>query len=171
MAKKAMNSLEWSTVRRNARELSPLSINPRKLTDKQRSDLETSLLKFNLVEIPAINLDNTIIAGHQRLSILIALGRGDEEIDVRVPSRMLTESEVREYCIRSNKNVGEWNLETLKENFDLAELFGYGFTQDEFRELGLQIPDFNPIPSAEQPRLDQKNPITCPNCGKDFTPP
>ena len=164
------NSLVWATESRSVKDLVPLAINPRKLTDKQRRDLEISLSKFNLVEIPAINLDNTIIAGHQRLAILVALGRGEELIDVRVPSRLLTDAEVKEYCVRSNKNTGEWDIDTLKENFDLQELLGWGFSQDEFRDLGLEIPEFQPVAEEDQPRLDIKKPVTCPSCGHEFVP-
>jgi ParB-like chromosome segregation protein Spo0J len=164
------DSLVWTTEKRTVNALVPLPVNPRKLTDKQRRDLEASLVKFNLVEIPAINRDSTIIAGHQRIKILVALGRGDEEIDVRVPSRLLTDAEVMEYNIRSNVNVGEWSLESLKENFDLAELLAWGFDHDDFRELGLEIPEFSPTSVDDQPRLDQKNSVICPECGHEFTP-
>ncbi len=170
MAKTSANSLKWSTQQRNVKDLVPLSFNPRHLTEKQRKDLEASLAKFDLVEIPAINLDNTIIAGHQRLAILVALGRGREKIDVRVPSRLLTKAEVKEYAVRSNKNTGEWDVETLKANFDLNELLEWGFTHDDFNSLGLEIPDFQPTGEDEQPRLDLKQPVTCPNCGHEFTP-
>lgn len=162
--------MDWTTQKRTVKDLIPLSYNPRKLTEKQRKDLEASLTRFNLVEIPAINLDNTIIAGHQRLAILAALGRQDEIIDVRVPNRKLTDAEVREYNIRSNKNTGEWDIDTLKENFDLTELLGWGFTQNEFQDLGLEIPQFNPVNELEQPRLDLKKSVTCPECGHEFTP-
>ncbi len=170
MAETDMTSLTWTTEKRRVKDLIPLPENPRHLTVQQRKDLEASLSKFNLVEIPAVNLDNTIIAGHQRLSILIALGRGDEEIDVRLPNRLLAAAEVREYAIRSNKNTGEWDVETLKANFNLTELLGWGFTHDEFKELGLVIPDFEPVGADEQPRLDLKKAVTCPNCGHEFTP-
>jgi hypothetical protein len=170
MTKLHLNPLVWTTEKRQVRELIPLSFNPRKLTDKQRKELEVSLTKFNLVEIPAINIDNTILAGHQRLAILVALGRGDEIIDVRLPNRLLTEAEVKEYNVRSNLNTGEWDIETLKANFDLTDLLGWGFTQDSFRDLGLEIPTFEPVPVEEQSLLDRKNPITCPECGHEFTP-
>lgn len=170
MNKIAPNSLIWTTEKRNVKALIPLPYNPRKLTDKQRKDLEESLTKFNLVEIPAINLDNTIIAGHQRLMILSALGRGDEEIDVRVPNRILTVAEVKEYNVRSNKNSGEWDVETLKANFDLSELLQWGFDHESFMDLGLEIPRFQPVGAEEQPRLDLKKTVTCPECGHEFTP-
>lgn len=170
MAKTESNSLIWTTETRIVKALIPLPYNPRKLSEKQRKDLEESLAKFNLVEIPAINLDNTIIAGHQRLMILSALGRGDEEIDVRVPNRMLTVAEVKEYNIRSNKNTGEWDVDTLKANFDLYELLQWGFDHDGFMDLGLEIPKFQGVGAEEQPRLDLKKTVTCPACGHEFTP-
>jgi len=165
-----MKSLIWTTEKRSVKELIPLPYNPRKLTDKQRKDLEESLRKFNLVEIPVVNTDGKIIAGHQRVMILMALGRGDEMIDVRVPNRMLTEAEVKEYNVRSNKNTGEWDLEVLKANFDLNELLTWGFSRDEFHDLGLVIPEFNPVDESDQPRLDEKKMVICPKCGHEFTP-
>jgi hypothetical protein len=170
MAETDSKTLFWTTEKRNVKELIPLPYNPRKLSERQRNDLEKSLSKFNLVEIPAVNKDNTIIAGHQRLMILTALGRGNDEIDVRIPSRMLSEAEVKEYNVRSNLNTGEWDIETLKANFDLTELLGWGFTQDGFIDLGLEIPTFQPVPLEEQSLLDRKNPVKCPECGHEFTP-
>ena len=59
MAKTNLEPLRWRTEVRRVNSLIPLSVNPRKLTEQQRKDLEESLTRFNLVEIPAINLDNT----------------------------------------------------------------------------------------------------------------
>lgn len=170
MTQNNTESLIWHTEKRSVNALVAFPGNPRQLSEKQRSDLERSLLKFNLVEIPAINLDNTILAGHQRLKILVTLGRGDEEIDVRVPNRILTAAEVKEYCIRSNQNTGEWDIDMLRENFNLEDLLGWGFEQTELEAMGLEIPQFRPTTGEDQPRLDLKNPITCPGCGLEFTP-
>ena len=71
------------------------------VTDKQESDLKASIEKFDLVEIPVIDTDNTICAGHQRVHILWMLGRQDDTIDVRVPNRKMTEEEFNEYNVRS----------------------------------------------------------------------
>jgi hypothetical protein len=122
-----MKKLEWHTEKRKIKELVPTKNNPRQMTDKQRSKLEESLKKFNLVEIPAINTDNKIIAGHQRLKILQILGRGEEEIEVRVPNRKLSKKEHEEYMIRSNKNTGDWDFDALANEFEIDFLEDVGF--------------------------------------------
>ncbi|MCA9365013.1 MAG: ParB N-terminal domain-containing protein [Candidatus Moranbacteria bacterium] len=81
--------LVWRTEKRRFNDLLPYEKNPRTISDKQLSDLKKSLKKFGLVEIPAITIDEQIIAGHQRIRVLQLLGRGEEEIDVRIPNRKL----------------------------------------------------------------------------------
>jgi len=121
-----MEKLVWHNEKRKVNELIPFEKNPRKITPKQQEDLKKSLEKFNLVEIPAIDTDNKIIAGHQRLKILQILGRGEEEIDVRLPNRKLTDEEFEEYNIRSNKNTGEWDYNLLADlDEDLLKLVGF----------------------------------------------
>ena len=147
-------TLAWTTERRKVSDLVPMEGNPRRLTEKQAKDLTKSLEKFNLVEIPAINMDNTIIAGHQRLGILGVLGRGDEEIDVRVPSRKLSDKEVHEYNVRSNKNTGEWDWDILANQFDTEDLLEWGFSEDELQfsvepKQGLTDDDEVPEPPEE----------------------
>jgi len=126
------HTLEWHNEKRKIGELLPYENNPRKITEKQKKDLMKSLQKFNLAEVPAINTDNLIIAGHQRLSILKELYGSDYEIDVRVPSRQLSEKEFQEYNIRSNKNVGEWDFDVLANAFDLEDLTEWGFDAEQF---------------------------------------
>lgn len=124
-------TLKWENAKRKVRDLVPWEFNPRVMTRKQAEDLRRSIEKFNLAEIPAVNTDNKIIAGHQRLMVLKMLGRGEEEIDVRIPSRPLTEEEFKEYNLRSNKNVGDWNWDLLANNFDIAMLKEVGFSTEE----------------------------------------
>lgn len=127
-----METLKWHTETRIINELIPYEHNPRIMTAKQKADLQKSLEEFDLVEIPAINTDNKIIAGHQRLKILQLLGRGDEEIDVRVPNRKLTEDEFKRYNLRSNKNTGDWDWDLLS-GFDEDLLLDVGFSEVEFK--------------------------------------
>jgi len=69
-----------------------------------------------------------------RVQALKALGWEEEEIEVRVPSRPLTEEEAREYLLRSNKNVGEWDWDLLA-NFSEDELKRVGFSSEELDKI------------------------------------
>ena len=114
--------LSWTTVQRRVRDLVPLDYNPRTLTEEGRERLTRSIRKFNLAEIPAINLDNVVLAGHQRLAVLLDLGRGEELIDVRVPNRLLTKDELDEYNVTSNVGAGQWDYQSLLDNFSHLQL-------------------------------------------------
>lgn len=129
-----MQKLNWNTIPKTVNELDPQEINPRKISEKQLSDLKRSIEKFNLVEIPAVDLDGTILAGHQRIKVLKILGRGDELIDCRVPNRKLTDEESKEYLIASNKLGGDFDYDLLK-SFDFETLEFAGFTPIELGEL------------------------------------
>ena len=87
-----------------------------------------------MTEIPVINKDNTIISGHQRVSILKSLGRENEEIDVRVPDRKLTKEELEELNLRMNENGGEWDFSKLID-FDTDFLTDIGFSSDELKKI------------------------------------
>jgi DNA modification methylase len=126
-----MENLSWVTEKRKVNDLLPYVNNPRILTEEKKEQLKRSLEKFNLVEIPVINSDNTLIAGHQRVKVLQLLGKGEELIDVRVPNRILTEKEIKEYNITSNINVGIWDVSMLEELFADIDLKAIGLNIDE----------------------------------------
>ena len=126
--------LTWTTERRLVNDMVPFEKNPRIINSKQLADLTKSLKKFNLVEIPAIDKDGKILAGHQRLKVLQILGRGEEEIDVRVPNRKLTTKEAEKYLISSNALGGDWDLDKLK-SFDLDLLLDVGFDKVDLSHL------------------------------------
>jgi len=125
-----MKKLFWHTETRVVKDLIPYEKNPRMLSDTQLKNLKKSLEKFNLVEIPAIDLDGKIIAGHQRLKVMQILDRGNEKIDVRVPNRKLTKKEYEQYLVTSNKVTGDWDYDLLK-SFELDLLTDSGFDQVE----------------------------------------
>jgi DNA modification methylase len=125
-----MQNLTWTTVQKRVNDLIPQEINPRTISDKQMSDLKKSLRKYNLVEIPVVDLSNNILAGHQRILAMKILGRGDEKIDVRIPNRALTEKESKQYLIASNKLGGDWDYDLLK-HFDIDILSSAGFDDME----------------------------------------
>lgn len=131
-----MKVIEWRTVKKKVNDLIPYEKNPRILTEEMKQKLIRSIEKFNLAEIPAINKNLTVLAGHQRLKVLKLLGRGGELIDVRIPNRILTEEEVKEYNVTSNVSSGAWNIEILKTEFSDIDLKSLGLDVDK-----LYIPD------------------------------
>lgn len=140
-------SLVWSTQKRMVSELLPYDKNPRKLSKDQEQKLKDSLSRMNLVEIPAIDTDNKIIAGHQRVKVLHLLGRGNEYIDVRVPNRKLTEEEYKTYLISSNAISGDWDYDLLKD-FNLELLKNSGLNDTDLsniwdNDLSLQDDEWN----------------------------
>ncbi len=134
-----MAKLTWRTEQRRVKDLLPFKQNPRKMSSKQQEDLIKSFKKFDLVEIPAIDTQDRILAGHQRCAVLQLLDRGEEMIDVRVPSRDLTDSEYKQYLLISNKVHGDWDEEILSEYFETDLLLESGFNQEEITDIFTDI--------------------------------
>ncbi|PWB38572.1 MAG: hypothetical protein C3F02_02560 [Parcubacteria group bacterium] len=157
-----IKKLKWHTVSKKVNDLVPQDINPRVISDKQMSDLKKSLKRYNLVEIPAVELNGKILAGHQRIRALQLLGRGEELIDVRIPNRPLTKKESDSYLIASNALGGDWDFTKLK-SFDLDLLLDVGFDQVDLshlwdNELEVKDEDFD----VEQELKKIKKPKTRP---------
>ncbi len=131
---KAGNNLKWKTERRKVDQLLPYDKNPRTITPEQADQLRASLEKFDLAEIPAIDTDGRIVAGHQRVAMLKILGRGAEVIDVRVPNRKLTASEFKEYNLRSNKTTAGWDQDLLG-HIEEDILVAVGFSPNELDDI------------------------------------
>jgi DNA modification methylase len=130
-----MPKLQWHTETRKVSALIPNDKNPRVMSPKQIEDLKKSLKKFNLVEVPVINADNKVVAGHQRLMVLKLLGRENETIEVRVPSRKLTKSEYDQYLITSNALKGTWDWQKLAANFEMDTILVSGFDDADLSHL------------------------------------
>ena len=124
---KTKTKLQWHTEDRTIVELVPNPKNPRIISPKQLNQLKKSLRTFNLVEIPVIDIDNRVLAGHQRLLALRLIGRENEAIPVRVPNRKLTEREYNQYLLTSNRLHGDFDWDKLIENFDIKTIIASGF--------------------------------------------
>ncbi len=131
----AKSKLIWSTVKRRLRDLVPHIHNPRIATESFRQKLTEMIKKFGLVELPAINLDGTILAGHQRIAILLALYGPDYVIEVRLPSRRLTKAERKTYLLASNRLHADWDWTALAEHFDIKDLFLTGFDDADLSHI------------------------------------
>ncbi|HEX8507053.1 MAG TPA: DNA modification methylase [Hymenobacter sp.] len=153
MSEEEMEPLVWHNAQRRVRDLVPYEFNPRILEEAGRARLLASIQKFNLAEVPAVNLDNVVLAGHQRLRILLDLGRGEELIDVRMPNRLLTELEVKEYNVTSNVGAGVWDYQSLLDNFSDIDLGALGDAGLLGGLEALKLDILNALP-AEEPEVD-----------------
>lgn len=61
-------------------------------------------------------------------------------------------------------------LETLLAGLNTGEAALQELLAQLAADAGIVPPDFEPVGIDEQPRLDQKTPITCPHCGMEFVP-
>jgi len=131
----AKSKLVWSTVKRRLGDLVAHIHNPRIATDSFRQKLTEMIKKFGLVEIPAVDLDGTTLAGHQRIAALLALYGPDHVIEVRIPSRKLTKAERKTYLLASNRLHADWDWTALAEHFDIKDLFQTGFDDADLSHI------------------------------------
>jgi ParB-like chromosome segregation protein Spo0J len=156
-----MSDIEWHIEKRKISSLKDYYKNPRTLSKDQEEHLKISLSKFGLIDKPIINLDNTIIGGHQRKRTLKKMGY--KEIEVNVPNRLLNEKEIEELNIRLNKNTGDFDFDVLANQWDPLELLNWGFTVDE-----LQFDPVEQIESISEEKKEENKKKTCPACGHEF---
>ena len=114
-----------------ANDLIMAEYNPRQLTKDQYAQLKDSLTRFGLVDPLIVNKHksrkNILVGGHQRLKIAKEMGM-DKIPCVEVDLPLDQEKELN---IRLNKNVGEWDYDSLANYFDVSELMEWGFTDND----------------------------------------
>ena len=129
------SAMEWRRI--PIGELRPASYNPRKKLkpgDKEYQKIKNSITEFGYVEPVIVNSDMTIIAGHQRATVLTDLGY--EEIDCVIVE--VDKTREKALNIALNKITGEWNEELLADLIrDLQDSdFDVSFTGFEPPEIG-----------------------------------
>lgn len=126
-------------VKKNINDLKYANYNPRKKLkpeDKEYQKIKKSIEEFGYVDPIIINKDNTIIGGHQRLTVLKDLGY--EEVDVIQID--IDKTKEKALNIALNKITGEWDYAMLgdllldldEQNYDLEIT---GFDLDEIEEI------------------------------------
>jgi len=143
--------IDWHLESCKISSLKPHKSNPRRMTKEQKAALQSSMEKFGLIDKPVCTQDGQIIGGHQRIRILKE--KGVSEVTCWIPDRQLTEQEVDELLIRHNKNTGEFDFDILANEFDIKDLFDWGFTAED-----LQV---------DEPKEEKEKPEKCcPHCGE-----
>lgn len=123
--------MKWTLEKRKLKDLKENAKNPRRLTKEQAAHLQESIEKFGCCEPIVINVDGTIIGGHQRYRIQKKLGY--KELYVYIPERELDEKEADELNIRLNKNTGEFDFDLLANHWDSDDLLSWGFSPQELQ--------------------------------------
>jgi DNA modification methylase len=124
-------------------DLKPAPYNPRASTKKQEKKLQESLTKFGVVEPIIFNKQTGyIVGGHFRVRELKKLGY--KEVECVIVD--LSEEDEKELNIRLNANTGEWDWDTLANEWNVEEL----------SEWGLDIPNFeiDEVLEAEEDDFD-----------------
>ncbi|OGT44302.1 MAG: hypothetical protein A3F13_02730 [Gammaproteobacteria bacterium RIFCSPHIGHO2_12_FULL_40_19] len=145
--------IKWHLETRLIKDLSPHPSNPRKLTKEQHAQLKSSLDKFGLIDKPIITIEGQILGGHQRIRILKE--EGVKELECWVPDREMTEHEIDELLVRLNKNTGEWDWDTLGNEWEVTDLLDWGFSADDLH-----------IDTGEDDDKPKKKEKECPHCGE-----
>lgn len=153
--------IQWHLEDRKIASLKPHPSNPRRASKNQIAHLTVSMEKFGFIDKPIINLDNTIIGGHQRIRLLKKLKY--KEVPCWMPDRMLDEKEVTELLIRLNRNHGDFDFDILANDFEPLELLEWGFDENEL--VGFDAGK----EEEKEPKSKSKKLHTCPKCGEEFT--
>ncbi len=153
-------------------DLNPAKYNPRKKLkpgDKEFQKLENSINSFGYVEPIVVNAanNNTVISGHQRLSVLQHLGETEAECVVVE----LGENDEKALNIAMNKVSGEWDEQMLTDlladlqdaDFDLGKT---GFDPPEIETLfnkvhskDVEDDDFDVEKELENPAFSKEGDI------------
>lgn len=120
--------------------IKPNPENPRVIKDEKYKKLVKSIQDFpEMLELRPIVIDenNVVLGGNMRLRALQELGYKEVPI-VRASS--LTEAQKKEFIIKDNIGYGEWNWDTLANDWDPNDL----------DEWGLDIPNFESTEDPEE---------------------
>ena len=148
--------------------LTPLPGNPRQGNVEAVS---RSLARFGQRKPIVVDADGTIVAGNHTYAAAVKLG-WDTIAAVRVDDDDVT---ARAFALADNRtgDLGSYDndllLDMLYEVRDYADLLdAAGYTSEDIDALLPESPDFEPI-DGEAPRLDEKEPTVCPECGHSWT--
>lgn len=139
--------LTWTTKRIKLGRLLEWDKNPARISERDAQALAISLDKYDhvLPYVAAAPMNGKeglpLLDGHQRKMVELNLLKvsPDTLVDVRIPSRKLTEKERKELAVRLRKNVGEWDNESLLEWFGSNDLLDWGFERWELYNIGFDI--------------------------------
>ena len=158
--------MEITTKKLKLSQIKPNPTNPRKIGKVEMERLVKSLQDFpEMMELREIIVDenNIILGGNMRYRALKQIG--EKECIAKIVTG-LTVDQKREFIIKDNSAFGQYDMDALANLWSDLPLADWGV--DIPADWGAP-PNFEPGTEADQGRLDEKKPITCPECGHVFT--
>lgn len=131
-------------------QIKPNPDNPRIIKDDKFKKLVQSIKDFpKMMELRPMVVDGTwvVLGGNMRLQALKEAGYTDIPDNWVRMAASLTEAEKRQFIIKDNVGFGEWDWDTLANEWDKDELEGWGldlpvnFNLQEAVEDDYEIPD------------------------------
>lgn len=116
----------------NRIDLSTLTLNetnPRLLTEGAFEKLKNSITTFErMMSIRPIVVDenNVILGGNQRFRALLALGYNDVPAEWVIRVDDLTEDQKKEFVIKDNVPLGQWDFDMLANEWNIEDLESWG---------------------------------------------
>lgn len=123
--------IKWHLETWSIDKLKPYDKNPRIINESGLNQLKKSFDEIGFCQPININIDGTILSGHARFQQLVK--EGQVEVEVYLPDRKLTSKQEEAVIIRMNKNIaGVFDFEILKNDFEVTDLYEWGFTAGDF---------------------------------------
>lgn len=172
---------------RSLADLVPDEQNANQGTVRGRAFVETSLQKYGAGRSILVDRNGKILAGNKTSEAAYSIGMEGVEV-VQTDGRKLVvvqrtdldldhDPAARGLALSDNRasEIGlAWNPDVLSMLQDTnPEVVESVFDPHELEEILAKsetVPDFQPVGIEEQGRLDQKKPVTCPECGCEFVP-
>lgn len=137
--------------------------NPRIIKDEKYQKLLQSIKDFpEMTEAREVilNKDHIILGGNMRFKAMQEAGW--TEIPVKIVD--WSEEKQRRFVIQDNINGGEWDWETLANEWDSTELGDWGINLPDFDQ------ELNNKEVNTEGLLDDSKTVTCPRCKFEFEP-
>ena len=138
--------------------------NPRTISTEKFEKLKKSIKEFpQMMELRPIVYDetNTILGGNMRYRALEELDKEGFEIKDSWFKNIkdLTEEQKKEFIIKDNVPFGDWDWDTLANEWGDLPLNDWGLDISKWTD------------EEEEPRLDktEKKKVVCPECGYEFS--
>ena len=157
--------IKITKLRPNTGQIDGLPKNPRFIRDEKFTKLINSIkedpemLELRELIVFPVGKEFVVIAGNMRLRAMSDLGH--KEAPCKVLDADTPVEKLRAYTAKDNVGFGEWDWDVLANEWDAEQLDAWGLDVPK-------VPDFDPVQMDEQPRLDEKTPVTCPKCGHEF---